>query len=250
MTKVVTLLSGGLDSTTLAYYLKNAYQGADLIALSFHYGQRHGEQELHAAQRAATRLGATHHIIGIREVSEDGWSQALGGLLSGSSLTDESVDVPDGHYAEESMKATIVPNRNAIMLSIAYGIAVAEGASVVGFAAHSGDHAIYPDCRPEFVGALNDALKLGNSWADPLPTIVAPFIGISKSLIAVRAVELGVPIEDTWSCYKGGEIHCGTCGTCYERREALSDAAMTIKGFTDPTPYLDNTTKFPNPVEA
>lgn len=248
--KIVTLLSGGLDSVTLAHYFKSVYSPEELITLSFHYGQRHGEKELHAAERAAKRLGATHHVIGIREVSEEGWSQPLGGLLGGSSLTNEASEIPDGHYGAASMKSTIVPNRNAIMLSIAYGIAVAEKASLVGFAAHAGDHAIYPDCRPDFVEMLTLALEVGNAWADPIPKLIAPFIKISKEEIAVTAVELGVLIEDTWSCYKGGEIHCGTCGTCFERREALVGVELRHPSFTDPTEYLDNTTLFAKPEEA
>jgi 7-cyano-7-deazaguanine synthase len=232
--KAVTLLSGGLDSTTLAYHLKDKYdeRGIDLIALSFDYGQRH-IKELDVAGDMAELLGAEHHIIELAVAdSVDDDTEPLASILGGSSLTDSSVPVPDGHYAEESMKQTIVPNRNAIMLSIAYGVAVARGAELVAFAAHSGDHAIYPDCRPDFVYNLNYALKLGNSWADPIPTIDGTFLSMSKADIAKDAVRLGVPIEKTWSCYKGGDLHCGTCGTCTERREAFE-----LAGVTDPTEY-------------
>lgn len=140
------------------------------------------------------------------------------------------------------MKQTVVPNRNAIMLSIAYGVAVARGAELVAFAAHSGDHTIYPDCRPGFVDALNHALQLGNLWATPLPRIEGPFLYYSKANIVSAAARLNVPIEETWSCYKGGDIHCGTCGTCTERREAFELAAVF-----DPTPYADLTKHYTIP---
>jgi 7-cyano-7-deazaguanine synthase len=242
--KAVTLLSGGLDSTTLAYYMR-AHYADELIAVSFNYGQRH-VKELDVAVRIAQTLSAEHHIveIGVGQALDDDLAP-LGSIFTSSVLTNESVPVPDGHYAHENMKQTIVPNRNAIMLSIAYGIAVDRGAEYVSFAAHSGDHAIYPDCRPEFVALLNRALQVGNEWADPLPLILGPFLDRSKADIAAEAVKLGVPIKDTWSCYKGGDIHCGTCGTCYERREAFQ-----LAGVEDPTEYLDSTTVFATPEGA
>lgn len=248
--KVVSLLSGGLDSSTLAYWLRDEYHDqaeqdgqVELICLSFDYGQRH-RKELGAAINIADELKVEHHIIKLG-VNDNPATQTepIASILTGSSLTDDSVPVPDGHYAEETMKATVVPNRNAIMLSIAYGVAVAKEAELVAFAAHSGDHAIYPDCRPEFVAALNEALRLGNEWANPLPDIIGPFLDMSKTAIAVQAKQLGVPIEKTWSCYKGGDIHCGTCGTCYERREAFK-----LAGIDDPTEYVDNVTEFAAPV--
>ena len=140
------------------------------------------------------------------------------------------------------MKQTIVPNRNAIMLSIAYGIAIAQGAELVAFAAHAGDHAIYPDCRPEFVESLETALNVGSSWDVPI-RIRGPFLNSTKSDIVLTGYELGVPFSSTWSCYKGGFLHCGTCGTCYERREAFK-----LAGVTDPTHYIDNTTVYAAPV--
>lgn len=245
-TKAIALLSGGLDSTTLAYDLKEQYDLTHL--LSFDYGQRH-KKELHVASRMAHRLGVPHDIVRLGVTATAGVEAMapLAAILKGSALTDDTVPVPDGHYAAESMKQTVVPNRNAIMLSIAYGVAVAEGADLVAFAAHAGDHAIYPDCRPEFVYMLSSALQEGNQWASPRSTIIGPYLDMSKADIAVRAHELGVPIEETWSCYKGGDIHCGTCGTCYERREALTDA-FSRTGIPDPTTYLDTTTTFPDPV--
>lgn len=244
MHKAVALLSGGLDSTTLAYDLK--VQGFNLHLLSFDYGQRH-RKELESAQRTAQDLNARHDTVGLRRQGVGYW-EPLASILGPSSLTDLDTEVPDGHYAEESMRATVVPNRNAIMLSIAYGVAVAEGARLVAFAAHAGDHAIYPDCRPEFVQSMVRAFDAGNRWQvdDLLPDIVAPYIQVPKGDIAVLAHNLGVPIADTWSCYKGGDVHCGTCGTCYERRESLK-YAQEITGRPDPTVYLDSTTTFEAP---
>lgn len=234
MSKAVALLSGGMDSTVLAYHL--ADKGRDLHLLSFDYGQRH-RKELTVASAIAALISAQHDTVVLgttRGVPGDHKLQMLSTILKGSSLTDETVEVPDGHYAEESMKATVVPNRNAIMLSIAYGVAVAEGAKLVAFAAHAGDHAIYPDCREEFVGYLSDALQLGNEWADPVPEIKAPFITLTKAQIVKRGVDLDVPFHLTWSCYKGGKIHCGRCGTCVERKEAFQLAEIE-----DPTAYED-----------
>ena len=242
--KIVTLLSGGLDSTTLLYYMKATHKLEEVFALSFDYGQRH-RKELGVAIKMAKMLHAEHHIIAIDAINEDNdpHGMPLGSLFTSSVLTNDSVPVPDGHYAQENMKQTIVPNRNAIMLSIAYGLAVDRGAELVSFAAHAGDHAIYPDCRPDFVEMLNLALATGNSWATPIPQIVGPFLGWTKADIATAAVTLDVPIADTWSCYKGGEIHCGTCGTCYERRESFK-----LAGLEDPTEYLDNMTEYAAPI--
>jgi 7-cyano-7-deazaguanine synthase len=240
--KAVTLLSGGLDSVTLAYHLKA--QGYELICLSFDYGQRH-KKELQVAQDIAKGLGAGHHVIQIRTYDLlYGTSEPLGSILGDSVLVDQSKEVPDGHYADENMKQTVVPNRNAIMLSIAYGVAMANQADYVAFAAHSGDHAIYPDCRPEFVALLGTAFEVGAQWnsGDYVPVLIGPFLDHDKAWIAREAVRLGVPIEETWSCYKGGDIHCGTCGTCYERREAFK-----LAGVLDPTEYLDSTTTFAAP---
>jgi 7-cyano-7-deazaguanine synthase len=247
--KAVTLLSGGLDSTTLAYKLKA--DGYELHCLSFDYGQRH-LKELEAARAIAHDLGAVHHTIQLRVENRYVESLPLASVLGPSVLVDQSTPVPDGHYADENMKQTVVPNRNAIMLSIAYGVAMAEGAQIVAFAAHSGDHRIYPDCRPEFVEALSGAFETGAAW-DPedlvkVPIIKGPFLFSTKGDIATLAQQLGVPIAETWSCYKGGDVHCGTCGTCYERREALDEAERNI-GIPDPTVYLDSTTMFEAPAD-
>lgn len=217
--KAVILASGGLDSTTLAAHY--AYQGTDLVMLSFDYGQRH-IREIDAARAVAEWYGAEHHVIDLRTV---------GLLLTGSALTDSSVDVPDGHYEEESMRSTVVPNRNAIMANIAIGVASAQKADVVGLGIHAGDHAVYPDCRPAFVDALQ-ALTATALDGFHAPTVVAPFVHLSKGEVVTIGHRLRAPLHYSWSCYKGGEKHCGTCGTCVERKEAFEDA-----GVPDPTEY-------------
>lgn len=221
MTLVVTTLSGGLDSVTLAHEL--ASDGHELVALSFHYGQRH-VKELDRASRCADRLGAEHRVVDLRSV---------GDLLAGSALTDVAVDVPEGHYTDASMAATVVPNRNAILLSVAIGVAVARGANGVATAVHTGDHAVYPDCRPEFIEAIEHEARVANEgFIDGGFRVLAPFLHLAKDEIVRRGAALGVPFEETWSCYLGNELHCGRCGTCVERREAFELAAVP-----DPTPY-------------
>lgn len=216
--KTFVICSGGLDSVTLAYKVAREF---DLLGLiSFDYGQRH-KKELDYAAKCACALGVSHDIIDIAQV---------GKLLSGSALTD-NIAVPDGHYAEDTMKITIVPNRNAIMLAVAYGVAASRKADAVATAVHGGDHFIYPDCRPGFIKSFevmqNEALE---GYADI--KLYTPFLNMTKGEIAAEAARLNVPVEDTWSCYKGGEVHCGTCGTCVERQEAFAQA-----GVTDPTIY-------------
>jgi len=224
MIKTYVICSGGLDSVTLAYKIaaSEAHELAGLI--SFDYGQRH-KKELSFAARAAEALGVSHDIIDI---------SYIGTKLSGSALTDSThVDVPDGHYAEETMRITVVPNRNAIMLTIAYGIAAANNAGAVATAVHGGDHFIYPDCRPGFIHAFED---MQNRALDGFAQVqlYTPFLNRSKADIAAEGAALNVPFADTWSCYKGGEHHCGRCGTCVERREAFNLADVD-----DPTVYDD-----------
>jgi len=218
--KTLVVCSGGLDSVTLAYKVAREHTLAGLV--SFDYGQRH-KKELDYAKAIAETLGAHHSTIDISNA---------GTQLSGSALTDD-IDVPDGHYAEDSMKATVVPNRNAIMLTIAYGIASAQNLDAVATAVHGGDHFIYPDCRPAFIKSFKE---MQNHALDGLSKIklYTPFLEKDKTEIAREANRLGVPIEDTWSCYKGGDIHCGRCGTCVERIEACH-----LAGVTDPTEYKD-----------
>ena len=219
--KTLVICSGGLDSVTLAY--KVAQEHTLSALLTFDYGQRH-KKEISYAKRCAEALNVPHSVIDI---------SAAGKMLSGSALTDD-VEVPDGHYAEDSMKATIVPNRNAIMLSIAYGVASAQELDAVATAVHGGDHFIYPDCRPGFIKAFeamqNEALE-GFSEIK----LYTPFLETDKTAIAAESARLGVPVQDTWSCYKGGETHCGKCGTCVERREAFA-----LAGVEDPTAYEDD----------
>jgi len=218
--KTVVICSGGLDSVTLAH--KVAKENDLLALISFDYGQRHSK-ELGYAKKCADRLGVPHHVVDISNV---------GKLLGGSALTD-NVDVPDGHYAEESMKITVVPNRNAIMLTIAYGAAASMGADAVATAVHGGDHFIYPDCRPGFIKAFDDMQKHALDGVAEID-LYAPFVNISKADIVSEGVQCGAPFADTWSCYKGGDIHCGRCGTCVERREAFH-----LAGVEDPTAYAD-----------
>lgn len=211
------LLSGGLDSTTL---LADRAQTAAL-ALSVHYGQRH-KKELVAAQEVAAHYGVEHHIVDL---------SAWGALLTGSALTDWSVEVPHGHYADESMRITVVPNRNAVMLMAAVGVAESRSLSRVLLAVHAGDHPIYPDCRPEFIESANRTAMFAT---DGRVRVCAPFVNWAKVDIAAHAGRLEVPVGLTWSCYKGGTVHCGRCGTCTERREAFQ-----LAGLTDPTEYED-----------
>ena len=219
--KTLVICSGGLDSVTLAHKVADEHTLTGLI--SFDYGQRH-KKELGFAKACADRLGVKHSIIDI---------SSFGRQLSGSALTDD-IDVPDGHYAEESMKVTVVPNRNAIMLTMAYGLASAQDAEAVGAAFHGGDHFIYPDCRPGFVNAF---AKMQNHALEGLSEIelYTPFVNISKADIVKEGARLGVSFEETWSCYKGGNIHCGCCGTCVERIEAFD-----LAGVEDPSTYEDS----------
>ncbi len=220
MTKTIVVCSGGLDSVTLAYKVAQERTLSGLI--SFDYGQRH-KKELDYARLCADQLKVPHHIIDISSV---------GAALTGSALTDD-VAVPDGHYAEDTMKATIVPNRNAIMMTIAYGIAAAKGASAVAAAVHAGDHFIYPDCRPEFTESFEAMQKCALEGVAEIE-FYTPFVKSSKADITAEGARLGVPFIDTWSCYKGGDVHCGRCGTCVERREAFD-----IANVEDPTIYKD-----------
>lgn len=217
--KVVSLLSGGLDSAVLLYDLLAS--GYSVKTLSVDYGQRH-RNEIDFAIALAKGRNIEHELISLAGASR---------ILSGSCLTSQDVRVPDGHYAEESMKSTVVPNRNMIMLSLAAGWAISSKFDAVAYAAHSGDHTIYPDCRPEFVTAMAEAFMLAD-WQEL--RLITPFINLTKADIVRKGAELGVPFAETWSCYKGGTIQCGSCGTCVERREAFQLASVV-----DPTIYAD-----------
>lgn len=221
MSLAIVILSGGLDSVVLAHLLKE--EGHHLHLVSFDYGQRH-VKELEYSQKCARRLEARHDVVDI---------QAIGKLLGGSALTDSSVAVPQSQYDADSMAVTVVPNRNAIFLSIAYGMAVAQNAQMVATAVHTGDHFIYPDCRPEFIESFAKMQKLAvEGCDDPDLKLYAPFVEKTKAQIVETGARLSVPFEETWSCYEGQERHCGRCGTCIERREAFEAA-----GVSDPTEY-------------
>jgi 7-cyano-7-deazaguanine synthase len=218
---VVVVASGGLDSTTLAYWL--ADQGIRLTLLSVDYGQRHA-RELQAAAGTAAALGADYCVADLRPVGQ---------LLGGSALTSGDVEVPDGHYADETMKITVVPNRNALLLDLGVALAITARAQAVAYGAHAGDHFIYPDCRPGFVAAYQQmALAANEGFLPGGFAVTAPFLTMTKTDIAILAARLDVPVGRTWSCYRGGDLHCGTCGTCTERREALA-----LAGVPDPTAY-------------
>lgn len=229
--RAVALLSGGLDSTTLLYHL--GHLGYDVHAISVDYGQRHGNRELQAASdvfvefRNAFPGDHVHNIISLGPMAAS--------LLEGSALTSPDVPVPHGYYTDATMKVTVVPNRNAILLALAYGAAVSRHASIVATAVHAGDHAIYPDCRPEFITAFATMETLATEgYADPPIGLFVPFIHDPKEEIVRRGAALNVPFKTTWSCYEGHEHHCGACGTCVERREAFQKA-----GITDPTLYTN-----------
>lgn len=208
----LALLSGGMDSSTLVPYVV-----AD-AAVFVDYGQRHVRERESAIDIAA------HYGIALYQLDLTAYGASVA-----SALTSPEIEVPHGHYTAENMAVTVVPNRNAVLLSAAAGIAATLGYDAVATAVHAGDHAIYPDCRPEFLSALDAATRLSCGVA-----INAPFARWTKAAIAGSAGELGVPLELTWSCYEGGEVHCGRCGTCVERAEAIATA-----GLVDPTTYAD-----------
>jgi 7-cyano-7-deazaguanine synthase len=213
--KAILILSGGMDSVTLLYDL--VWQGWDVEAITFDYGQRH-RREIDSARRICSIKRVKHTVVDLTSVTA---------LLGGSSLTDPAVNTPHGHYAAENMKLTVVPNRNAIMLSIAIGAAVASGALAVATAVHAGDHFIYPDCRPEFVKAMRQVATVGNEgFIDPNFVMLTPYLNLTKTEIALLGDQYSVPYGETWTCYEGGEVHCGLCGACQERKEAFRDAGL------------------------
>ena len=216
--KTTVLLSGGMDSVTALYHAAAEHEVTD--ALSFDYGSKHNHREIPFARHHAEKLGVRHTVIPLHFIAEH----------FASDLLQSGGDIPDGHYEEDSMKRTVVPFRNGIMLSVAAGFAESRGAEALVIAAHAGDHAIYPDCREAFMLAMGDAIRLG-TYAGI--AVLRPFIALTKSQIAARGAALGVDFAQTWSCYKGGDIHCGTCGTCVERSEAF-----LIAGLNDPTEYI------------
>lgn len=218
--KVVVLLSGGMDSVVALYHSAASGSGLEVVAaLSFDYGSKHNHKEIPFAAYHAEKLSVPHRVIELDFMNE----------LFASDLLQSGGDIPEGHYEEENMKSTVVPFRNGILLSIAAGYAESCAANGLVIAAHSGDHAIYPDCREEFMQSMGEAIRQG-TYVDV--ELLRPFIGLRKEDIAARGAELGVDFSQTWSCYKGLDQHCGKCGTCVERKEAFA-----LAGVDDPTTY-------------
>ena len=215
MKNSVIIVSGGLDSITLLYDKTETIA----LAVSFDYGQNHGAKELPFAAHHCRKLGIPHITIPLSFMHR----------YFKSSLLDGAEAIPEGHYAEENMKSTVVPFRNGIMLAIATGIAESHGLKRVYIANHGGDHTIYPDCRPDFIQAMDGAATAGTFVN---VRIEAPYTNITKADIVRRGTALGVDYSKTWSCYKGSDVHCGKCGTCVERKEAFLEA-----GVKDPTEY-------------
>jgi len=205
------VLSGGLDSTTMLY----EYREQIALAVSFHYGSNHNDKEIAFAKLHCERLGIPHLVIALPFIKEHFQSSLLAGADA----------IPEGNYDDENMKSTVVPFRNGIMLAIAAGLAENNGLRYVMLANHSGDHTIYPDCRPEFVQAMNEAIHAG-TWNNV--QLLTPYTNISKTEIVRHGLRLGINYDETWSCYKGGDKPCGVCGTCREREQALKDALCTI----------------------
>lgn len=213
----IIVLSGGLDSTTMLY----EYRERIALAVSFHYGSNHNDRELAFAKLHCERLGIQHLIIPLDFI----------GRYFNSSLLAGADAVPEGHYNDDNMRSTVVPFRNGIMLAVAAGLAENNGLQYVMIANHAGDHTIYPDCRPEFISAMDAAISNGTYNN---ARILAPYTNITKADIAQRGKLLKINYAETWSCYKGGKVHCGKCGTCVERREALR-----LAGIEDTTVYED-----------
>jgi len=216
--KIVTLCSGGLDSTTMAYML--ASHGEEQVLLFVDYGQRHLREHVSAVQ-CARDLGVPLVNVAI-----------AGQNIFQSALTVPELEIPSGEYAPENLAITVVPNRNSVMANLAAALAVSLDFDGIAMAMHSGDHAVYPDCRPQFVLALEYLLSIATGRDQRRMKVVTPFINRSKADIVVMGADLGVPFKKTWSCYRGGEVHCGVCSTCTERKRAFVEA-----GIMDPTEY-------------
>ena len=216
---VIVLISGGMDSVCALYDSAEKYDV--MLGVSFNYGAKHNANEIPFAEYHCKKLEVPHITIDLDFVNKH-FESAL--LQSGEAI-------PDGHYQDTNMKQTVVPFRNGIMLSIAAGIAESKNAKGLVIAAHSGDHAIYPDCREDFLASMSRAIRLGTYVNIE---VIRPFVSLSKGEIAQKGHELGVDFSKTWSCYKGKEVHCGKCGTCVERKEAFLQA-----GLLDPTVYKE-----------
>lgn len=205
--KVVAVVSGGMDSVTMLYGLKTLAE--EVVAISFNYGQRHSK-ELEAAKATCDALGIQHDIVDIRSIT---------GFISNSALTSD-IEVPEGHYEDANMSKTVVPSRNSIMALIANGYAMNIAFDAIALGVHAGDHAIYPDCRPEFIEALRDLFRVNNYTTCE---VLAPFLADNKISILKTGIEMGVDYSKTWTCYNGREKACGKCGSCQERLEAFKE---------------------------
>lgn len=208
----ILILSGGMDSTTMLY----EYKEQIALAVSFDYGSNHNAREISFAKYHCEKLGIEHIIIPLAFMKQYFRSSLLEGYDA----------IPEGSYDDENMKSTVVPFRNGIMLSVAAGLAETNGLKRVMMANHGGDHTIYPDCRPNFVSAMSNAISAGTYEGI---TLFAPYTSITKADIARKGKKLGIDYAQTWSCYKGGKLHCGKCGTCVERKEALNEAGIEDK---------------------
>lgn len=235
MKPVIVLCSGGMDSVTLAYQVCAATPTPKTVLFGVDYGQRH-KKELQCATQVARDLGVTYVCAHLEQPIE---------IATSSALFKGGAEIPEGHYiAEENMKVTVVPNRSAILFSLAWAHAVAIGATTIYAAMHAGDHRMHPDCRPVFIDSLNEALRYGTEGhADPKLAIITPYISLGeRDIVRIGVKQLKVPYEKTWSCYKSEELHCGRCDTCIERKEVFQRAFVD-----DPTEYEDPT-PFPNEV--
>lgn len=212
--RAIVIYSGGMDSFTMLHDVRKSYA---VYALTFDYGQRHGSKELACAKKVCQQYKISHKIVDITSINQ---------LMQNSSLINSDLDIPEKNYEQESMQSTVVPNRNMILLSIATSYALSVNADKVYYGAHSGDHEIYPDCRPEFVEALNKAIELCD-WKKI--SIVAPYLYKSKADILKTGLSMGLDYSETWTCYKGREKACGKCGACKERLQAF--ALCNVKDF-------------------
>ena len=208
--EAVIILSGGMDSTTLLYDIIN--QEYQVRALSFNYGQTHNK-ELEYAKATCVKLSVPHKIIDLKVLGE----------IAPSALTRDELEIPEGNYNDENMKQTVVPNRNMVMLSLATSYAIGVNAKYLFYGAHTGDHEIYFDCRPEFVKAMKEVIKLAD-WNKVI--LKVPYLEIDKGDIVIKGKKLKVDYSLTWTCYQGKELACGKCGSCQERLEAFKKAKI------------------------
>ena len=216
--RVILIASGGLDSTTLLHQL--IHENKEVYALTFNYGQKH-QKEIECAQKTCKKLGVIQKVVSLEELTQSG-------IFGTNALTSDR-EIPEGHYTDENMASTVVPNRNMIMLSIAFAYAISVRAEEVYYGAHAGDHDIYPDCRPDFVHAMQSVARLCHYWPIELRT---PYLHVPKGEIVTEGLKLNVDYTLTWTCYKGQELACGKCGSCVERLEAFK-----VNNVVDPLKY-------------